>query len=53
VPGGRFSLAVRNYGMRTLPLNPFKSQLIERVTRPLHDAANAIELPSYPVASVA
>jgi 2-polyprenyl-6-methoxyphenol hydroxylase-like FAD-dependent oxidoreductase len=53
VPGGRFSLAVRNYGMRTLKYHPLKRQIIERVTRPLHDAANAIELPSYPVASVA
>lgn len=53
VPGGRFSLAVRNYGMRTLKYNPLKRQLIERVTRPLHDAANAIELPSYPMAPVA
>ena len=50
---GRFSLSVRNYGMRTLRYNPLKRQLIERVTRPLHDAANAIELPSYPMAPVA
>ena len=52
VPGGRLSLAVRNYGMRTLRYHPFKRQLIERITRPLHEAANAIELPSYPMASV-
>jgi 2-polyprenyl-6-methoxyphenol hydroxylase-like FAD-dependent oxidoreductase len=52
VPGGRLSLAVRNYGMRTLRHHPFKRQLIERITRPLHEAANAIELPSYPMASV-
>ncbi|MGW4948309.1 FAD-dependent monooxygenase [Actinoplanes sp. NPDC004185] len=53
VPGGRLSLAVRNYGMRTLKYHPLKRQIIERVTRPLHDAANAIELPSYPMAPVA
>jgi 2-polyprenyl-6-methoxyphenol hydroxylase-like FAD-dependent oxidoreductase len=53
VPGGRLSQAVRNYGMRTLKYHPLKRQLIEKVTRPLHDAANAIELPSYPMASVA
>ncbi|MEU4215944.1 FAD-dependent monooxygenase [Actinoplanes sp. NPDC026623] len=50
VPGGRLSLAVRNYGMRTLKYHPLKRQLIERITRPLHVAANAIELPSYPMA---
>jgi 2-polyprenyl-6-methoxyphenol hydroxylase-like FAD-dependent oxidoreductase len=53
VPGGRLSLAVRNYGMRTLKYHPLKRQIIERVTRPLHDAANAVELPSYRVAPVA
>jgi len=52
VPGGRLSLAVRNYGMRTLRYHPLKRQLIEKITRPLHEAANAIELPSYPMASV-
>ena len=48
VPGGRLALAVRNYGMRTLNYNPLKRQIIEQVTRPLRDAADAIELPSYP-----
>jgi 2-polyprenyl-6-methoxyphenol hydroxylase-like FAD-dependent oxidoreductase len=52
VPGGRLSLAVRNYGMRTLKYNPFARQIIEKVTQPLHELANAIELPSYPMASV-
>jgi hypothetical protein len=52
VPGGRLSLAVRNYGMSTLKYNPFARQLVEKVTRPLHDLANAIELPSYPMSSV-
>ena len=51
VPSGRLSLAVRNYGMRTLKYHPLKRQIIERVTRPLHEAATAIELPSYPMAS--
>jgi 2-polyprenyl-6-methoxyphenol hydroxylase-like FAD-dependent oxidoreductase len=48
VPGGRLSVAVRNYGLRTLKYHPLKRQIIERVTRPLHVAANAIDLPSYP-----
>jgi 2-polyprenyl-6-methoxyphenol hydroxylase-like FAD-dependent oxidoreductase len=50
VPGGRLQIAFRNYGMRTLKYHPFKRQLIERITRPLHEAANAIELPAYPMA---
>jgi 2-polyprenyl-6-methoxyphenol hydroxylase-like FAD-dependent oxidoreductase len=53
VPGSRWQLAVRNYGMRTLRFNPLKRQIIEQVTRPLHEAANAIELPSYPMALAA
>jgi hypothetical protein len=48
VPGGRLSLAVRNYGMRTLKYHPFKRQLINKIMQPLFDAANAVELPSYP-----
>ncbi|MFI7544247.1 FAD-dependent monooxygenase [Actinoplanes sp. NPDC049599] len=48
VPGGRVSTAIRNYGMRTLKYHPLKRRLIERVTRPLSEAANAIELPSSP-----
>ncbi len=31
--------------MRTLKYHPFKRQIIERVTRPLHEAANAVTLP--------
>ncbi|AGZ44485.1 FAD-dependent monooxygenase [Actinoplanes friuliensis] len=50
VPGGRFALAFRNYGMRTLKYHPLKRQIVEKVTQPLHVAANAIELPSYPMA---
>ncbi|MFI5937176.1 FAD-dependent monooxygenase [Actinoplanes sp. NPDC051494] len=46
VPGGRFQLAFRNYGMRTLRFNPWKRQIIEQVTRPLHEAANAVVIPS-------
>jgi 2-polyprenyl-6-methoxyphenol hydroxylase-like FAD-dependent oxidoreductase len=45
VPAGRFSVAVRNYGMRSLKYHPRKHQVIARVTRPLHEAANAIQLP--------
>jgi 2-polyprenyl-6-methoxyphenol hydroxylase-like FAD-dependent oxidoreductase len=45
VPGGRFALAIRHYGLRTLRYHPAKRQMIERITRPLHEAANAIELP--------
>jgi 2-polyprenyl-6-methoxyphenol hydroxylase-like FAD-dependent oxidoreductase len=47
VPGGRLSIALRNYGMRTLKYHPRKEQVIERVLRPLHEAANAIELRDY------
>ena len=35
--------------MRTLKY-PLKRRIIERVTRPLHEAATAIELPCYPMA---
>ncbi|WP_306206648.1 FAD-dependent monooxygenase [Actinoplanes sp. RD1] len=44
VPGGRWSLAFRNYGMRTLRFNPWKRQIIDQVTKPLHVAANAVDL---------
>ena len=50
VPGGRLKVALMHHAMRTLRLNPWKRQIIERVTRPVHLAANAIELPSYPMA---
>jgi len=44
VPGGRLQIAVRNYGMRTLKFHPRKERVIERVLRPLHEAANAITI---------
>lgn len=44
VPGSRWQLGLRHYAMRTLRLNPWRRQIIERVTQPLHDAANAITL---------
>jgi 2-polyprenyl-6-methoxyphenol hydroxylase-like FAD-dependent oxidoreductase len=44
VPGGRLRIAVRNYGMRTLKYHPRKEQVIDRVLRPLHEAANAIAI---------
>jgi hypothetical protein len=47
VPGGRLTIAFRNYGMRTLKYHPRKEQVIERVLRPLHEAGNAIELRDY------
>jgi hypothetical protein len=50
VPGGRVKIALRNYGMRTLKYHPRKEQVIERVLRPLHEAANAIELRDYAAA---
>jgi 2-polyprenyl-6-methoxyphenol hydroxylase-like FAD-dependent oxidoreductase len=50
VPGGRARIALRNYGMRTLKYHPRKEQVIERVLRPLHEAANAIELRDYAAA---
>jgi 2-polyprenyl-6-methoxyphenol hydroxylase-like FAD-dependent oxidoreductase len=44
VPGSRFAIAVRNYGMRTLKFHPRKEQVIDRVLRPMHEAANAIAI---------
>ncbi|SNY55864.1 FAD-dependent monooxygenase, partial [Paractinoplanes atraurantiacus] len=44
VPGGRFTIAFRNYGMRTLKFHPRKEQVIEKVLAPLHEAANAIAI---------
>ncbi|MEV6846909.1 FAD-dependent monooxygenase [Actinoplanes sp. NPDC051411] len=44
VPGGRLSIAVRSYGMRTLKYHPRKEQVIDRILAPMLDAANAIEL---------
>ncbi|GAA2498171.1 FAD-dependent monooxygenase [Winogradskya humida] len=45
VPGGRLQIGFRNYGMRTLRFNPWKRQIIDMVTRPLQEAANAVSLP--------
>jgi 2-polyprenyl-6-methoxyphenol hydroxylase-like FAD-dependent oxidoreductase len=47
VPGARWKIALRNYGMRTLKYHPGKERVIERVLRPLHEAANAVELRDY------
>lgn len=44
VPGGRFSIAFRNYGMRTLKYHPRKEQVIDKFLAPMHEAANAITL---------
>jgi 2-polyprenyl-6-methoxyphenol hydroxylase-like FAD-dependent oxidoreductase len=44
VPGGRFSIAFRSYGMRTLKYHPRKEQVIDKFLAPMLDAANAIEL---------
>ena len=44
VPGSRLTLAVRNYGMRTLRYHPRRERVIDRVLRPLHEAANAIAI---------
>ncbi|GIF17540.1 2-polyprenyl-6-methoxyphenol hydroxylase-like FAD-dependent oxidoreductase [Actinoplanes tereljensis] len=44
VPGGRLSIAFRNYGMRTLKFHPRKEQVIDKVLAPMHEAANAIAL---------
>jgi 2-polyprenyl-6-methoxyphenol hydroxylase-like FAD-dependent oxidoreductase len=52
VPGARWKIALRNYGMRTLKYHPRKEQVIERVLRPLHEAANAIELRDYDAVAV-
>jgi 2-polyprenyl-6-methoxyphenol hydroxylase-like FAD-dependent oxidoreductase len=47
VPGAQWKIALRHYGLRTLKYHPRKEQVIERVLRPLHKAANAIELRGY------
>ena len=52
VPGGRFKVALLHHGMRTLRFNPWRRQIIERVTRPVHVAAT-MELPSYPMVATA
>ena len=52
VPGARWKIALRKYGMRTLKYHPRKEQVIERVLRPLHEAANAIELRDYDAVAV-
>ena len=44
VPGSRFAIALRHYGLRALKYHPRKERVIERVTRPLHEAASAIAL---------
>jgi 2-polyprenyl-6-methoxyphenol hydroxylase-like FAD-dependent oxidoreductase len=44
VPGGRTSIALRNYAMRTLRLNPWHKQIIASATRPIFEAANALTL---------
>jgi 2-polyprenyl-6-methoxyphenol hydroxylase-like FAD-dependent oxidoreductase len=44
VPGGRLSIAFRNYGMRTLKYHPRKEQMIEKFLAPMHEAANAIAI---------
>jgi 2-polyprenyl-6-methoxyphenol hydroxylase-like FAD-dependent oxidoreductase len=44
VPGGRFQIAFRNYGMRTLKYHPRKEQVIAKVLAPLHEAADAITI---------
>lgn len=46
VPGGRMSIAMRNYAMRTLRLNPWHRQIIAAVNKPIAEAANAITLPA-------
>jgi 2-polyprenyl-6-methoxyphenol hydroxylase-like FAD-dependent oxidoreductase len=52
VPNARWKIALRNYGMRTLKYHPRKERVIERVLRPLHEAANAIELRDYDAVAV-
>jgi 2-polyprenyl-6-methoxyphenol hydroxylase-like FAD-dependent oxidoreductase len=44
VPGGRFSIAFRSYGMRTLKYHPRKEQMIDKILSPMLEAANAIDL---------
>jgi hypothetical protein len=35
---------LRNYGLRPLKYHPRREQVIDRVLRPLHEAANAITI---------
>jgi len=42
VPRSAWRIAVQNYGMRSLKYHPRRERVIERVLRPLHEAANAI-----------
>ena len=44
VPRSAWRIAVQNYGMRTLKYHPRRERVIERVLRPLHEAANAIAI---------
>ena len=44
VPRSAWRIAVQNYGMRTLKYHPRRERVIERVLRPLHEAANAITI---------
>ncbi len=44
VPGGRLTIAFRNYGMRTLKFHPQKEKVIDKVLAPMHEAANAITI---------
>jgi hypothetical protein len=49
VPATRWQVGLRNHAMRTLRFNPLRGRIIERMLRPLHEAANGIDLPPYPV----
>ena len=44
VPGGRLTIGLRDYGMRTLRYHPRKERVIEKVRAPMHEAANAITI---------
>ncbi len=50
VPGTRAQIRLREVGMRTMRFNPFAGRLMQRMLRPMHEAADAIDLPAYPVA---
>jgi 2-polyprenyl-6-methoxyphenol hydroxylase-like FAD-dependent oxidoreductase len=48
LPRSRRQLWLRNQALRTLPYLPWKGLATSRLTRPLHQAANAIALKDHP-----
>ena len=47
VAGSRFQVRLGAVMMRLLPKLPGRDRIIEKITGPIHDAADAIDLPDY------